>query len=121
LRHEDVSFRHVRIRERPEEIVRTVSEGLSLPVPDLQRKRRDGLGRAIAALALVRRGGLTQRETAEQLRIGSGSAVSFLLRALRSRMRSDPSLARTVERLTAPSLNSQLQGWSYERRTLRAW
>jgi REP element-mobilizing transposase RayT len=110
MRREDVSFRQLRMPEAPDAVLEEVAGALRVPAAELRRKRRDGLGRAVAALALLRRCGLTQREVAEWLQIGSGSAVSYLLRMLRARAEREAPTSRLVGRLTKRSVNSHLQG-----------
>ena len=110
-KREDVSLRHVRRGENVEEVFKEACERLGVEKADVCRKRRDGTARAIVCLALFRRCGLTERAVAQALGMGSGSAVSYLVRTLKSRFRTDPELAKTVKEITQPRiLNSYFQG-----------
>lgn len=110
-KREDVSLRQVRAVEPLAEVLAEVCAGLGMEVAEVRRKRRDGTARAIAALALVRRCGLTERAAAEELGLTSGSAVSYLIRSLKHRMREDSKTARLAVALTTRrSLNCYFQG-----------
>jgi predicted transcriptional regulator len=54
----------------------TVAHVLDLPEAKLLERRRGSLARAVAAWALVRHAGLTQREAAAVLGMSTGAAVS---------------------------------------------
>jgi uncharacterized protein (DUF2126 family) len=101
-KREDVSLRHVRVIERAEKVLAEVCAGLGVDVAEVRRRRRDGMRRAIAALALTRRCRLTERAAAAQLGMGSGSAVSYLIRRVKQRAQTDRATARLVETLTRP-------------------
>lgn len=57
---------------------------------------RDSALRGVAARILCRYAGLSQREVAEQLHIGSGSAVSRQLTLLKDRLEADRKLEKRV-------------------------
>lgn len=97
---EDVSLRHVRVTEPVDTVLMEVCEELGVPVGELQRRRRDASNRALAALALVRRSGMTEREVAARLGLGSGAAVSYLIRRIKDRAREDATTARLVEKVS---------------------
>lgn len=80
-------------------VLAAVCQTLGIQPADVQRKRRDGLWRGLAAYALVRKAGLTQQEAAVQLALKTGAAVSYLIRRLKTRMQEDEALARRVDRL----------------------
>jgi hypothetical protein len=97
-RREDVSLRHTRVWEDVDSVMKDIGKKLRLPGEEFRRKRRDGITRAIAAMALVRRCGLTQRQAATRLGLQSGSAVSYLIRMAKERARSDGSVRQMIER-----------------------
>lgn len=99
-KREDVSLRHARTFEKPASVMSEVCDALGIRLADLRRRRRDGLHRGIAALALIRRCGLTQREAAAEIGLSSGSAVSYLARLVKARCRADEDTAELVRRLT---------------------
>jgi len=96
---EDVSLRHVRVSEPADAVLAEVCAELGVDVAEIRRRRRDSSHRALAALALVRRCGLTEREAATHLGLGSGAAVSYLIRRIKERVLTDPLTARRVERV----------------------
>lgn len=96
-KREDVSLRHIRVTESADAVLAEVCAELRLDVAEIHRRRRDSTNRAIAALALVRRCGMTEREVAARLGLGSGAAVSYLIRRIKERARTDAATARLVE------------------------
>lgn len=107
---EDVSFRAVRHAENVEAVFLQVCEELGVQAADVRRKRRDGTARGVVALALLRRCLMTERAVALFLGLGSGSAVSYLVRTVKHRAERDDTLAGLVDRLTDRQVNSHLQG-----------
>ena len=57
-------------------VLGVLAEGLGVDVKDFCRRRRGSYLRAVAARYLMRYAGQTQREVAEELKAGSGSAIS---------------------------------------------
>jgi REP element-mobilizing transposase RayT len=96
-KREDVSLRHIGKVESVERVLSHVAGTLGMELTGLRRKRRDGTPRALAALALMRRCGLTQRAAAEQLGLSSGSAVSYLVRHLKNRIQNDHDVMSMAE------------------------
>ncbi|MBM4142124.1 MAG: hypothetical protein FJ225_00805 [Lentisphaerae bacterium] len=96
-KREDVSLRHIRVSESADYVLTEVCAQLGVDVGEVQRRRRDSTNRAVAALALVRRCGMTEREVATRLGLGSGAAVSYLIRRIKERARTDAATARLVE------------------------
>jgi REP element-mobilizing transposase RayT len=80
---EDVAFRQVCESLEPAVVLRRVAEGMGVEEPELYRRRRDSVLRAVAARCLMRYAGQTQREAAQILGAGSGSAISKQLSAHR--------------------------------------
>jgi REP element-mobilizing transposase RayT len=102
-RREDVAFRHVGRRVNLEEVLQTVGAVFGVSREDLLRRRRDAADRAVAAQALVRFAGLSQRKVAEVLNMGSGSAVSQQIQRLKAPA---PALADKLARLEQALLSS---------------
>jgi len=78
-------LQHTRVWEDADTVLNELGGILGVSVDEFRRKRRDGTLRGIAALALIRRCGLSQREAAGVLGVGSGSAVSYLTRDVKTR------------------------------------
>ena len=103
-RLEDVSFRRTSPNMDNGKIVRFVATALGIKEVELTRRKRNCWTRAIAARMLIKYGGLTQRETAAWLNVGSGAAICQQLAALRKALETEPDLAervKKVERLLA--------------------
>jgi len=98
-RREDASFRHVRVLEKPASVLQEVCGVLGLRSADIRIRRRDGRDRGVVALAMMRRCGLTERAVAAELGLGTGSAVSYLVRQVKARCRVDPYTAELVSRV----------------------
>lgn len=88
-RREDVAFRRTGARVCVEEILAVVCGRLGVGREALLHRRRDSFDRAIASRMLCDHGGLTQRQVAQVLGIGSGACVSQHLRKLAGEMESD--------------------------------
>jgi hypothetical protein len=99
-RREDASLRHVRVLEKPASVLREVCGALGLRPADIRIRRRDGRDRGIVALALIRRCGLTERAAAAELGLGTGSAVSYLVRQVKARCLAELDTAELVRRVT---------------------
>jgi REP element-mobilizing transposase RayT len=105
-RREDANLRKVLRRESADTVMADVCRVLGVRGEDLTRKRRDGTERAMAAYALVRRAGYTQRQAADRLGMKTGAAVSLLIRSLKNQMNRDKETRRLVDRLALPQLSS---------------
>ncbi len=99
-RREDVVLRQCRGFEPVESVIADACGKLGVDEADVLSSRRDGTKRGIVALALIRRCGLTQRDTAERLGLASGSAVGYLTRKVKSSAQCDPALQRQLESTT---------------------
>jgi putative transposase len=99
-RREDVAFRRPGTVLPVEEILAAVCRRLGVECAELLRRRRDSFDRAIASRLLCEHGGLTQRQVAEVLRIGSGACVSQHLRKLARALESNRPLRNQVCELT---------------------
>ncbi|MDA0991544.1 MAG: hypothetical protein O3A51_12430 [Verrucomicrobia bacterium] len=100
-RQEDVAFRRQSRRVPVDQILSAVCTTLEIDDETLYRQRKDSMVRPIAASALCRYGGLSQREVAEVLGIRTGAAVSIQLRRLRESMDSNRGMKRCVNTLFA--------------------
>ena len=110
-KREDVSLRHIHVGEPVNEVLEELSAKLGVAKEEFMRKRRDGTPRGVAALALIRRCGLSERAVAGHLGIGSGSAVSYLVRTVKRRALDDSTLAEKIAAVASPRLvNSHFQG-----------
>jgi len=98
-RKEDVAFRRPGRRVPPEEVLAAVGRELKIAPDELLRRRRAAMLRPIAAHMLCKHAGLTQRETATALSIGSGAAVSAQLRKLKKALLTDKALRGTVAQI----------------------
>ncbi len=98
-RREDASLRHVRAFEKTAGVLAEVCGVLGVRPSDIRLRRRDGRDRGIVALALMRRCGLTERAAAAELGLGTGSAVSYLVRQVKARCRIEPDTAVLVRRV----------------------
>ena len=86
---EDLQFQQVACRYDPDEIIQVVAQALDVKREDFLVRRRDSWLRALCSRALQVYGGLTQREIATALSIGSGVAVSKQLRLLDEALKHD--------------------------------
>ncbi len=96
---EDASFRHMGARLSSQEILGVVGEALGVAPVELRRRRRGLPLRGIAARCLMKYGGLSQREVAHELGMGTGAAVCNQLSRLAGKLGEDRRLMRQVLRL----------------------
>jgi len=96
---EDASFRHVTEPLSVETILQVSAEVFSVDVEAFRERRRSSPLRAVAAQALIRFGGQTQRQTAVALDMGTGGAVSAQVRRLPGLLAKDRSLSRKMKLL----------------------
>ena len=94
---EDVSFRHITEPLPPDDVLAILSEILEVDVDEFKRRRHSSPLRAIAARYLIRYAGQSQRDVAELLSIGSGSAVCKQLNSLPVKLSKDRRLRRQVK------------------------
>ena len=100
-RTEDVSFRRIQGVVAVPTILSVVCEELGIEQPDLRRHRKGSPTRPIAAKMLCKHGGLTQRETADVLGVGTGAAVSAQLQRLQNMASKNPEIKRHLSRIDA--------------------
>lgn len=110
-RVEDVAFRRQVGSVGAEAILATVAAAFGHRPEQLRQRCHGSAARAVAAQMLVRFAGMSQRDVATWLRVGTGAAVSAALKRLRAAQAGDRSLldrvadiARQLERAadTAP-------------------
>ncbi len=102
---EDVAFRRTTIPLKSDEVLAALCRQLGISPPDLRRRIRGSIIRPLAAHLLCKYAGLTQRQVAETLGLGTGAAVSIQLKNLRDTLARDRRLQETLaqaERLLAP-------------------
>jgi len=88
-RHDDVSFRHVSIPLSADTVLAIIGELMGVDADAFKRRRHRSPLRAIASRLLIRFAGCTQRDVADLLRIGSGSAVCKQLARFEEELRKD--------------------------------
>ena len=98
-RKEDVSFRKAGRRVLSEEILEAVSLEFGVEHSEIFRRQRGGYVRPVAAKMLSRYGGLTQREIAGILKLGTGAAVSLQIKQFEELLPSNRSLRKKIERI----------------------
>jgi len=98
-RPEDVSFRHNTEPLSPETVLRCVAETLGVDERAFMRRTRRSVLRSVAARFLIRYAGLSQRDAARYLGIGSGSAVCNQLKRLALRLEADRLLRKQVKEI----------------------
>jgi putative transposase len=98
-RQEDVSFRGIGGTISAEKIVSVFTKVLGINDELLFQRQRDSLVRPMAAMLLCKHGGLSQREVAELLHLGSGAAVSLQLKRLREAIPGDKKLKRQMDKI----------------------
>jgi len=100
-RKEDVAFRRPPHRVPPEHVIAAVCRELQVPPDAVRRRQRGGMTRPVAAHMLTRHAGVTQRDAAAALGLGSGAAVSAQLLRLRAALAADNALRQAVARIEA--------------------
>ena len=93
---DDLALHLVKPHEPVDAVLRDVCQSLGIDEDALRIRRRDGTPKAIAALALIRRCGMTRRDAATHLGTGSGQAVGSLIRSLKVRALDDMGLAKML-------------------------
>ncbi len=98
-RPEDVALRRVGRRLEPGRVVEAVCRHFGEVPESIGRRTRGGWLRAVAARMLSRHSGLTQREIAPLLGVGTGKAASVQLSRLAIVLKHDRRLARQVDQI----------------------
>jgi hypothetical protein len=100
-RPEDAAFRRITEPLAAGAVLETLAEVFEVEADAFCRRRRNSSLRGVAARFLCRYAGLTQREAAGVLKIGSGAAISHQLRKLAVDVEKDRRLRRRVEQVEA--------------------
>jgi len=100
-RPEDVSFRQIREPLSADDVLTILSEVLGVEIEEFKRRRHSSPLRALAARYLIRYAGQSQRDVADLLDVGSGSAVCKQLNRLPEKLSKDRRLRRQVKQLEA--------------------
>ena len=91
---EDVSFRHIGVLLDSGVVLDILTGLLKISGEELSRRRRNNSDRALIAHCLIRYSGKSQREVAQILGFGSGSAVSKQLTKYRELLAKDKKLVK---------------------------
>lgn len=105
-RPEDVSFRRVGARTEPEVVLATVAGAFGVAVKALKARGYRQPARTAAMCMLGKYAGLNQREVAEYLQVGTGSAVCRAMGRLAQQRKGDRELDATIKHLDS-LLNKQ--------------
>lgn len=95
-KREDAALRSRGKRLEPTPILDAVARVMGQRREDYLRRTRDSWNRAVAVKMLCRYGGMTRRDAAGFLRMGSGAAASLQLSALEQARPTDRALAKLV-------------------------
>jgi len=110
-RPEDVSFRHTTEPLSADSVLGILGEVFGVDTEEFMRRRHSSPLRAVAARVLIRYAGQSQRDVADLLKTGSGSAVCKQLTALPDKLAKDRRLRRLLkqaeERLEAVRSNQR--------------
>ncbi len=96
-RLEDIAFRRITEPLKADLVLRVLSEVMKIESGAFRQRRRCSWDRGVAARILGRYAGLTQREVAQVLGIGTGAAVSRQIHKLSEQLLQDRRLRRLVE------------------------
>lgn len=97
VKAEDVAFRRVRPKRDAADVVKAVCEYYRMTRQELQEQRKRHWAKAVASELLIRHAGLTQREVAGWVGVGTGAAVCLQLRKLRAD--GGPGAEHTINRI----------------------
>lgn len=96
-RPEDISLRKIIEGQKPEDVLKIVGSIIGVEAEAFKRRRRNVRARALASYYLTCYAGLTQREVAEYLNVGTGSAVGKQITQLVNERGEDRELAKKME------------------------
>ncbi|TFH17018.1 MAG: hypothetical protein E4H02_04025 [Lentisphaerales bacterium] len=96
---EDVSFRHESRKVETEEILEAVSREFVVEKTEIFQRQKGTYVRQVAAKMLCKYGGLTQRQVAEMLKLGTGAAVCLQLKRLQESLAESRALRRQIVRI----------------------
>jgi putative transposase len=98
-RPEDVSFRHITEPLGADEVLSVLAEAFGVEPDAFRRRRRNSPLRGVAARYLIRYAAQSQRDVADYLNAGSGSAISKQLSGLADKLTDDRKLRRLLKQL----------------------
>ena len=98
-RPEDASFRHLTEPLPAADVLAVLGEVFEVDVSEFSRRRHASPLRAVAARFLIRYAGLSQRDVADLLHIGSGAAVCNQLTRFADKLAGDRRIGRAVHRV----------------------
>lgn len=100
-RPEDASFRHTSEPLPAKDVLAVLTEVFTVEEELFYRRMRNSPLRAVAARFLIRYSGLSQRDTADLLKVGSGAAVCNQLGRLQARLSGDRRLRNLFKQADA--------------------
>lgn len=100
-RPEDISFRRAGTWNTADEVLEAVTHAFGVSRADMLVKGRHQAARPVAMRLLIQHAGMTQREVADLLHAGTGSAVCRAISRLMIRIEKDPSLASRMHSAVA--------------------
>jgi len=100
-RPEDASLRRVLAPLAAETVLAEAARALGVEAGEFKRRRRNSALRGVAARLLVKYSGLTQREVAALLGVGTGAAVSTQIRKVQAWTSDDARLRSRILRAEA--------------------
>jgi hypothetical protein len=100
-RLEDISFRHITEPLSPDAVLAVLAKVFEIEKGAFCERRRNLVLRAVAARYLIRYAGLNQREVADILHTGSGSAISKQQKCYSSVFEEDRDLKRKLRQANA--------------------
>jgi putative transposase len=106
---EDACLRHLRPVLPVDQVLEVAAELLEVERIAFNERRRNSDLRGVAARVLCRHAGLTHREAAAVLGMGTGAAAGQQIQRLDARMRTDPNLRRRVTKIDT-ALNRKAAG-----------
>jgi hypothetical protein len=100
-RPEDIAFRHPTEPLSPDGVLAVLTEIFDVDESAFRERRRNSVLRAVAARYLMRYASLSQREVADLLHAGSGSAISKQLKGYANAFNEDRNLKRKCKQADA--------------------
>lgn len=97
VKPEDVALRTMRRFVPVKRVIEAVCEAMGVEASEVRVRTRGNWFRPVLADALVRHAGMTQREIAAVMGLGTGKAVSVQLARLQAALNRDRQLARRVD------------------------
>jgi hypothetical protein len=98
-RGEDISFRRDAELFDTARILKVTASSFGLDIDDLRRTQYNSPARPVAARMLCKYADMNQRQAADELGYGTGAAVSYQLKKLRSEMQDDKKLQKRMKQI----------------------